>query len=224
MYQKAIVGLLSANLLLLTGAFCVKGIEFNQLMAKPAVQMEVSPCEDFGDTRKTMGMVYRTASEERVIGIGLLELPLSEVQEEIDGQAGIGFDDISCDISHEDYEILLRIVEAEAGGEDEDGKLLVANVVLNRVASEEFPDSISEVVLQSSEGVTQFSPVSSGRIWKVTVSSETVSAVDRALAGEDISQGALYFAARKYANAENMKWFDENLTFLFKHGGHEFYL
>mgnify|MGYP006922422030 CR=1 FL=1 len=32
--------------------------------------------------------------------------------------------------------VLLRIVEAEAGNEDEDGKLLVANVVLNRMDSE----------------------------------------------------------------------------------------
>ena len=47
--------------------------------------------------------------------------------------------------------------------EDEDGKLLVANVILNRVNSEVFPDTVSEVVLQKSKGVTQFSPVSSGK-------------------------------------------------------------
>ena len=40
--------------------------------------------------------------------------------------------------------------------------------------------------------------------------------------GEDISQGALYFAARKYADSEKMRWFDEKLQFLFQHGGHEF--
>ena len=49
------------------------------------------------------------------------------------------------------------------------------------------------------------------------------SAVGRALMGEDISQGALYFAARKYADSGKMKWFDENLTYLFVHGGHEFF-
>ena len=35
--------------------------------------------------------------------------------------------------------------------------------------------------------------------------------------------GALYFAARKAANPDNMKWFDRNLTRLFAYGGHEFF-
>ena len=34
---------------------------------------------------------------------------------------------------------------------------------------------------------------------------------------------ALYFAARKYADSESMRWFDEKLTLLFRHGGHEFF-
>lgn len=126
-------------------------------------------------------------------------------------------------LSQEDYENLLRIVEAEASGEDENGKLLVANVVLNRVASEEFPDTVTEVVFQQNNGVTQFSPVANGRFWTVEVSEETISAVERALNGEDLSQGALYFAARKHANSKSMRWFDEKLEFLFRYGGHEFF-
>ena len=120
-------------------------------------------------------------------------------------------------------EALLRIVEAEAGCEDEEGKLLVANVVLNRVNHKSFPDTVTEVILQKENGVTQFSPVANGRYYRVEVSEETISAVGRALTGEDISEGALYFAARKYADSDKMKWFDENLTFLFSHGGHEFF-
>ena len=123
----------------------------------------------------------------------------------------------------EDYDILLRIVEAEAGGEDEDGKLLVANVVLNRMNSEAFPNTVKEVVMQRNGRVTQFSPVASGRIWKVEVSEETIAAVQRAIEGEDISQGALYFASRRYACSDSMRWFDRCLTFLFKHGRHEFF-
>lgn len=45
----------------------------------------------------------------------------------------------------------------------------------------------------------------------------------RALDGEDISEGALYFAARDYADSKRMRWFDEKLTLLFRHGGHEFF-
>lgn len=103
------------------------------------------------------------------------------------------------------------------------GKLLVANVVLNRVASEEFPDSVQEVVFQKNGQVWQFSPVGDGRYYAVTVTEETRRAVERALEGEDISEGALYFAARKYADPERMKWFDEKLEFLFSYGGHEFF-
>ncbi|MBO4291517.1 MAG: cell wall hydrolase, partial [Lachnospiraceae bacterium] len=126
-------------------------------------------------------------------------------------------------ISLKDTEILERIVEAEAGCEDEDGKLLIANVVLNRVGNEYFPDTIAEVVFQKSGGITQFSPVSDGSYSKVKVSEESTRAVERALSGEDLSEGALYFAARRYADSRNMRWFDENLTFLFQHGGHEFF-
>ncbi len=131
--------------------------------------------------------------------------------------------DLVYQLDEEEYDLLLRIVEAEAGSEDEDGRLLVANVVFNRVNSDQFPDSVSEVVLQQSKGVTQFSPVASGSIWRVTVSEKTVAAVQRALEGEDLSQGALYFAARSHADSKSMKWFDEKLTFLFSHGGHEFF-
>lgn len=119
--------------------------------------------------------------------------------------------------------VLERIVEAEAGGEDADGKLLVANVVLNRVRDEAFPNTISEVVFQRMGGVTQFSPVANGRYESVTISEESKEAVERALLGEDISEGALYFMARKRADQTNARWFDENLTPLFEHGGHEFF-
>ena len=112
---------------------------------------------------------------------------------------------------------------AEAGGEDEKGKILVANVILNRVDCESFPDTVTEVVFQQSNGVCQFSPVSNGRFYTVKVSDATIQAVNKALEGEDYSQGALYFAARKYADSGSMQWFDESLTFLFEHGGHEFF-
>ena len=127
-------------------------------------------------------------------------------------------------ITQSEYDNLLRIVEAEAGGEDFIGKMLVANVVLNRVEDEHFPNSINEVIFQSDNGVTQFSPISDGRFYSVNISQETIEAVNQVLQGEDNSQGALYFAARKSADKENMRWFDEELEWLFAYGGHEFFL
>lgn len=127
------------------------------------------------------------------------------------------------ELGRKDYETLLKIVEAEAGAEDEEGKLLVANVVLNRVKSDAFPDTVTEVVYQKEGGVAQFSPAADGSLETVEVSGETVAAVRRALQGEDNSRGALYFAARNAAEEENMRWFDTHLTRLFAHGGHEFF-
>ena len=129
----------------------------------------------------------------------------------------------NINVTQSEYDNLLRIVEAEAGGEDIIGKMLVANVILNRVEDKQFPNSINEVIFQEDNGVTQFSPISDGRFYTVTVSEETVEAVNRVLQGEDNSRGALYFAARKLANEENMKWFDEKLERLFAYGGHEFF-
>ena len=127
------------------------------------------------------------------------------------------------ELSEEDYDALLRIVEAEASGEDIRGRMLVANVVLNRVESGCFPDTVREVVYQREGGRAQFSPVATGKIDRVTVSGATKEAVDLALQGEDESEGALYFMAPEYADAGNRRWFEENLTLLFAYHGHEFY-
>lgn len=122
-------------------------------------------------------------------------------------------------LSPEDYQILLKIVEAEAGICDEKGKILVANVILNRMESDEFPDSVKEVVYQPS----QFSPVANGSINTCKVSSETIKSVDRALKGEDYSQGALFFMNRSASKGGAVRWFDGRLTYLFRHGSHEFF-
>jgi N-acetylmuramoyl-L-alanine amidase len=126
---------------------------------------------------------------------------------------------IKYGITGEELDLLERIVQAEAGGEDLKGKILVANVILNRVHSSRFPNDIKSVIMAG----RQFSPVSDGRLWTVTVSAETKEAVQRALDGEDYSQGALYFMARSAADPGNVTWFDRALTRLFRHGGHEFF-
>ena len=124
-------------------------------------------------------------------------------------------------ITDDDYQMLLRLVEAEACGEGVKGKMLVASVVLNRLeTSFSGSDSVSDVIFDKG----QFSPVTSGRIFRVTVSEETVEAVERVLDGEDYSRGALYFMARDKASKRGRNWFDSNLRYLFSHGGHEFYV
>lgn len=201
MYKKAILALTVGYLLLLT---CMLWEE--RTVAEKTIYEKEGPVE----SHYNMGMARVTASDRRIVNCQTLAKNLQEEE----GETGF---------AQKEIEILQRIVEAEAGGEDQEGKILVANVVLNRVKSEDFPNTIAEVVFQSSNGVTQFSPVANGSYDRIQVSEASILAVDRALQGEDLSEGALFFAARKYANAKSMKWFDENLTFLFRHGGHEFF-
>lgn len=58
-----------------------------------------------------------------------------------------------------DLELLSTIIYCEAGNQSYEGQLAVGSVILNRVASSSFPNSISGVIYQSG----QFSPVASGR-------------------------------------------------------------
>ena len=121
-------------------------------------------------------------------------------------------------ISDEDYQILLRIVQAEAGICDDKGKILVADVIINRVLSKRFPNTVNGVVYQRN----QFQHVSNGRINTVKVTPDTIRCVDRALDGEDYSNGAIYFMNRR-ASGKQASWFDSSLTYLFAHDGHEFF-
>ena len=119
-----------------------------------------------------------------------------------------------------EYNVLLRIVEAEAGGEGIIGKMLVANVIMNRVNSNRFPDTVTEVVYQKNHnGRAQFSPTVDGRMESVEVSLETEEAVLRALCGEDSSNGALYFRSTRL----NSAWHDRALERVLVHGNHIFY-
>jgi spore germination cell wall hydrolase CwlJ-like protein len=122
-------------------------------------------------------------------------------------------------ITDDDYQVLLQIVQTEASTEDVIGRILVANVVLNRREIGFGGDTIAEVVFD--EG--QFAPVSNGRIFRVKPDEVTIEAVERALNGEDHSRGALYFMQRDAASKRGIRWFDNHLTFLFKHGCHEFF-
>lgn len=127
------------------------------------------------------------------------------------------------ELEEREMDILCRIVQAEAGGEDIRGRILVADVIINRVESPSFPDNVEDVVFQSGDGVYQFSPVGNGRINDVEVTDETREAVFAALLEEDISDGALYFVSRKYADSDALSWFENNLTSVVQYGGHEFF-
>ncbi len=126
-------------------------------------------------------------------------------------------------LSSSEQKVLEKIVEAEAGDQDIKGRMLVANVVMNRVKNKQFPNDVKGVVYEHSGSCYQFSTVMSGYIDKVKVSKTTKEAVKRVIKGEDYSKGALYFVQREIACKSSLSWFDRDLTRLFKHGCHTFY-
>lgn len=223
MYKRALSLLVFGSFLFMACFWCVKGMDAVRLASEPVrllklelqqleekakameAQADIGVEQDAGNQEKGLGIADIAVSGQRIVGYSVMEL------------------EPAYDLPDQELDTLLRIVEAEAGNEDEEGKLLVANVVLNRMNDSHFPDSVSEVVFQREKGVSQFSPVANGSFYRVEISEETISAVGRALMGEDISEGALYFVARKYADSSKLKWFDNHLTYLFVHGGHEFF-
>ena len=116
----------------------------------------------------------------------------------------------------EEAQMLVTLAMAEAEGEDIIGKALVIMVVLNRVESDSFPDTIEGVIFQKN----QFSPVKPGhRYYTETPNADCWAALEMVENGWDESQGALYFRTVTTKST----WHSRNLVELFDHGKHTFY-
>lgn len=103
--------------------------------------------------------------------------------------------------SHDDIYLLARLVYSEARGEPFTGQVAVAAVLLNRVKSDEFPDSIFECVYQPN----QFEPVANGQINQVP-NNDAYEAVLMALRGTDPTNGAVFFWNPDKVSAMSWVW------------------
>ena len=127
------------------------------------------------------------------------------------------YEEVGVNVSDEEIEILERIVQAEAGGSGYDGMLAVANVVLNRVKSERFPNTVTDVVFAN----RQFTPISDGRYYTVEVSDTARQVVEDALNGARlIGEDALYFCT---PTANGKGWFERALRKIDYIAPHNFY-
>ncbi|HBX24610.1 MAG TPA: hypothetical protein DEF34_13415 [Desulfotomaculum sp.] len=89
-------------------------------------------------------------------------------------------------------DLLARLIQAEAASEPYPAKVAVGAVVLNRVNSSLFPNSIRLVINQVTNGTYQFTPVLNGSINRAA-GAEAVQAAQEALSGADPTEGALFF-------------------------------
>lgn len=106
------------------------------------------------------------------------------------------------ELTDADKILLAQIIHAEAGNQDEIGKRLVADVVLNRMYSSEYPDSAAEVIYQKNQFTTP------AKIYDAS----DMEAVEKELEAR-LDTDVLYFKAGGYHKGR---------TSLFQHGDHYF--
>jgi len=91
-----------------------------------------------------------------------------------------------------DLSLLARLIDAEAGGESYNAKVAVGAVVMNRVKSSRFPNTISAVINQKYNGSYQFTCVQNGNIKRPATASD-IKAAKAALNGTNPIKNALFF-------------------------------
>lgn len=114
---------------------------------------------------------------------------------------------------------LSRIISAESKGESLEGQIAVGNVVLNRVKSPEFPNTIYGVIFDDRWG-GQFEPVRNGTIYQEPTA-QSIQAAKQCLSGVNNIGNCLYFLAPDLA--QNF-WIPQNREYVTTIGCHDFYL
>ena len=99
-----------------------------------------------------------------------------------------------------DLDLLARLITAEPQGESYDAKVAVGAVVMNRVKSSLWPNTIKEVIYQNIKGYYQFTPVVNGWIDK-PATSDSIKAAKDALNGVDLTNGAQFYYDDKTTSA-----------------------
>lgn len=99
---------------------------------------------------------------------------------------------ITTGISEQEMDLMARLVTAEAGGEPYAGKVAVAKVILNRVNSTEFPNTITDVIYEPIKYGYAFTPVTDGRI-NQPATHEARMAVEEAISTKGSNSDWLYF-------------------------------
>ena len=168
-----------------------------------------------------------TEYEARVtVENGRTYVPLRLVTEMLGGRAtwdgyldGAAVTSPNADYDASDLYWLSRIISAESGAEPMEGQIAVGNVVMNRVASSEFPNTIPGVIFDRVDAV-QFEPVENGTVYR-SPSARSVEAAKRVLDGENTIGSAMYFYAPALSQGI---WINANRMYYRTIGCHRFYL
>lgn len=144
---------------------------------------EIDASSDAIQTAEQIALAYEKSIQEQMINN-----QISDKENINDNNAGY---DGSYDYDDNDLAMLAAIIECEAGNQPYEGMVAVGNVVMNRVSSPRFPNTITAVLYSKN----QFSPVASGRFAIVLArgaKSTCVQAAQDALNGKTVTN-ALFF-------------------------------
>lgn len=157
---------------------------------------------------------------------GRTYVPLRQVTEALGGSAewdpyldGAAVTSPGAEYDAEDLYWLSRIIYAESGAEPQEGQIAVGNVVLNRVESRTFPDTIPGVIFDRTNGI-QFEPVENGSVYR-TPDRQSIDSAKAVLDGSDAIGEAMYFYAPALSQGI---WVNANRTYHKTIGCHRFYL
>lgn len=121
--------------------------------------------------------------------------------------------------THDELYWLAKIINAESGGEIQKGKVAVGDVILNRVESPLFPDTIYGVIFDTTYSV-QFEPIINGSIYE-NASIHSIGAAKNSLTNASTVGKCLYFLNPTIAQSS---WIQKNRVFYKTIGNHDFYL
>jgi N-acetylmuramoyl-L-alanine amidase len=180
------------------------------LFASPAFAYTVKP----GDTMSKIARDHKlTLQELAAANPQVSNLNLIYPGQNIDTTKSIRANEpkivepVNHSVSESEIDLLARLVRAEAQTESLEGKIAVACVVLNRVESSQFPDTIRDVIYAPG----QFQPVKNGQINK-PADEESIQAVKAALTDKrELAPGALFFYNPAIATS---RWLDSRATTL----------
>jgi N-acetylmuramoyl-L-alanine amidase len=181
------------------------------LLASPAFAYDVKP----GDTMPSIARDYHLTLQEledanpQISNLNLIYIgqKINTTINSTSPSEPIPKEPVNTSLSDTEIDLLARLVRAEAQTEPLEGKIAVACVVLNRVESSQFPDSIKEVIYAPG----QFQPVTNGQIDK-PADEESIQAVKSALTNQrQFAPGALFFYNPAIATS---RWLDSRATTL----------
>jgi len=173
----------------------------------------------YGKITENAVIAFQKAKGLRIDGIAGPQTQNALYKGQTTSQQSTSRGDTSSRKASDDIFWLARIIHAEAAGEPYTGKVAVGSVIMNRVSSPSFPNTIYGVIFDQYKGIPQFSPVQDGTIYN-TPSNESYRAAQEAYYGSKPVGDALYFFNPAKASGS---WIVKNRIYITTIGNHVFY-